>query len=148
MVYYNTVQRYYKINNLANFCAKKTLLRHEKGSCPYSVAKWLVCRNKWEKNLADFLELAENLLTFASEIVDFSFDSFFFIIGYLVSNVSIQGSQGCEPFCCIIVTNYVSAIQNSVSKMRSQGRAKNHLQDVWKICTFTRSNERGRGLVC
>ena len=47
---------------------QKVFSRHENIHSPYSVAKCSGCRNKWEKNWADYLEWADKLRTFASEL--------------------------------------------------------------------------------
>ena len=45
---------------------KKTILRHDQPLFPYSVAIRPPCRNNSDKNLANFLESAQNPRTFAS----------------------------------------------------------------------------------
>ena len=65
------------------------LLRHVQTLFPYSVAISFPCRNNSDKNQANFLESAQNPLTFAAEIVH-TFLVFLLHICFrlLVSNVA------------------------------------------------------------
>ena len=74
-------------------------LRHNLTLFPYSVANPISCRNNFDKNLANFLESAQNPRTFAAVIwiLRFSF-CINLVFSYLVSNVAYGVRSDASPF--------------------------------------------------